>query len=159
MIELKNENELVLDEYIFENLINRSIKKERRDAMMTWTDDELMQIGDADELEIAVRRKNGTLRKPVIIWVVRVGDQLYIRSYMGAAGAWYRAVLASHHGHIRVGGLEKDVKLLEEPGSIINDQVDAAYRSKYQHSPYMAAMVTPEARVTTLKLVPRSSGA
>ena len=127
--------------------------------MMTWTDDELMRIGDADELEIAVCRRDGTLRKPVIIWVVRVGDQLYIRSYMGAAGAWYLAVLASHQAYIRAAGLEKDVKLLEEPVSIINDQVDAAYRSKYQHSPYMAAMVTPEVRATTLKLVPRSAGA
>ena len=127
--------------------------------MTAWADDELIKIGNAAELEIAVRRKNGTLRKPVIIWVVRVGDQLYIRSYMGAAGAWYLAVLASHQAYIRAAGLKKDVKLLEEPVSIINDQVDAAYRSKYQHSPYMAAMVTPEVRVTTLKLVPRSSGA
>ena len=107
-----------------------------------------------DELEISVRRRDGTFRKPVIIWVVRVGDQLYVRSYMGTAGAWYRAVLANHQGYIRAGGLEKDVNLLEEPDSIINDQVDAAYRGKYHHSPYMAVMVTSDVRATTLKLVP-----
>lgn len=44
------------------------------------TGDELVKIGSAEKLEIAPLRKDGTLRKPVIIWVVRVGDDLYIRS-------------------------------------------------------------------------------
>lgn len=127
--------------------------------MTAWTDDELIRIGNVDELELAVYRQDGTLRKRVIIWVVRVGDQLYVRSYMGAFAAWFRAVQVTHEGHIRAGGLEKEVKLLEEPDSITNDQVDAAYRSKYRRSPYMAAMVTPEVRATTLRLEPRSSGA
>ena len=127
--------------------------------MMKWTDDELIQIGNADELEIAVRRRDGTLRKPVTIWVVRVGDQLYVRSYMGRGGAWYRAALANHQGYIRAGGLEKDVNLIEEPDPAINEQVDAVYRSKYRRSAYMAAMVSSEVRATTLGLVPRSTGA
>jgi hypothetical protein len=78
---------------------------------------------------------------------------------MGAAGAWYRAVQATQQGYIRAGGLEKDVILAEQPDPLINDQVDAAYRSKYRHSPYMAAMVTAEVRATTLKLVPHSGSA
>ena len=41
--------------------------------MATWTNDELTQIGTANELEIETQRKDGTLRKPVTIWVVRVG--------------------------------------------------------------------------------------
>ena len=39
-----------------------------------WTSDELTKIGTAEELRIASLRRDGTLRKPVIIWVVRVGD-------------------------------------------------------------------------------------
>jgi len=38
----------------------------------TWTSDELSRIEAAPELEIAPRRRDGTLRKPVPIWVVRV---------------------------------------------------------------------------------------
>ena len=52
--------------------------------MTTWTNDELDQIGDADELRIAALRPDGTLRNPVTIWVVRRGDELYVRSYKGA---------------------------------------------------------------------------
>jgi hypothetical protein len=48
--------------------------------MSTWTRDELDRIGSAEELEIAAVRDDGTLRKPVTIWVTRHGDDLYVRS-------------------------------------------------------------------------------
>ena len=48
--------------------------------MTAWTSDELDKIGAADELELASLRRDGTLRKPVTVWVVRRGD-LYVRSY------------------------------------------------------------------------------
>ena len=51
--------------------------------MSTWTNDELDRIGGADELEIASLRRDGTLRNPVTIWVVRHGNDLYIRSVNG----------------------------------------------------------------------------
>ena len=92
------------------------------------------------------------------IWVVRVGDDLYVRSWRGRGGAWYRAAQARREGRIWVGGVEKDVTFVEESGPSINDQIDAAYRTKYRR--YSASlinyMVSPEARSTTLKLVPRS---
>jgi len=42
----------------------------------TWTSDELSRIEAADELEIAPRRRDGTLRKLVPIWAVRVADDV-----------------------------------------------------------------------------------
>ncbi len=59
--------------------------------MTPWTSDELDRIGGAEELQIAPRRPDGTLRTPVTIWVVRVSDDLYVRSYRGRSGAWFRA--------------------------------------------------------------------
>jgi hypothetical protein len=56
-----------------------------------WTAEELARIGAAEELEIAPRRRDGTLRRAVPIWVVRVGDDLYVRSWRGSHGAWFRA--------------------------------------------------------------------
>jgi len=124
--------------------------------MTTWTNDELSKIETAEELEIAPRRRDGTLRNPVTIWVVRVGDDLYVRSYRGRSGAWFRAAQTSHEGRIRAGGVEKDVTFVEETDSDINDQIDAAYRSKYGRYPqYVAPMVAAEVRSTTIKLIPR----
>lgn len=124
--------------------------------MSTWTNDELDEIGTAEELQIASLRRDGTLRNPVTIWVVRVGDALYVRSYRGHDGAWFRAAQVRHEGWIRAGGVDKEVTFVNESGRAINDQIDDAYRAKYGRYPqYVAPMVTAEARSTTLKLVPR----
>jgi hypothetical protein len=48
--------------------------------MTGWTSEELTRIGSATELQIASARGDGTLGKPRTIWVVRVGDDLYVRS-------------------------------------------------------------------------------
>ena len=127
--------------------------------MSVWTKDELNKIGTAEELQIAPQRRDGTLRKPVTIWVVRVDDDLYVRSYKGRSGAWFRAAQASHEGWIRAGGVEKDVTFVDETDSGINNQIDVAYRTKYGRYPeYVAPMVVAEVRSTTIKLVPRSTG-
>jgi hypothetical protein len=55
--------------------------------MTVWTSDELSNIGAAEELEIASLRSDGTLRKPVTIWVVRLGEDLYVRSVRGRTSA------------------------------------------------------------------------
>jgi hypothetical protein len=127
--------------------------------MTKWTSDELDKIGTVDELEIAPLRRNGTLRKPVTIWVVRLGDDLYVRSYRGRGGSWFRATQVRHEGRIRAGGVEKDVTFMEETDPGINDQIDAAYRTKYRRhgARFVNPMVAPEARATTIKLVPRST--
>jgi hypothetical protein len=39
--------------------------------MPAWTEDELARIGDAEELEVASLRRDGTLGSPRTIWVVR----------------------------------------------------------------------------------------
>ena len=124
--------------------------------MTAWTSDELNKIVRAEELVIATLRRDGTLRKPVIIWVVMVGDDLYVRCANGRTGAWFKGAQTRHAGCIRAGGVEKDVAFVEENSSDINDKVDAAYLEKYRRYPqYVAPMVTPEARVATIRLVPR----
>ena len=126
--------------------------------MTTWTSDELKKIGTAEELRIASLRADGTLRKPVIIWVVRLGDDLYVRSVNGRTSAWFRGVQPRHEGHIRAGGVELDVTFVEEADPGINDQIDAAYRTKYRR--YAASIINSinslTARAATIKLVPRA---
>jgi len=51
--------------------------------MTNWTSDELNKIGKAEELQIESLRSDGTLRNPVTIWVVRIHDDLYVRSVNG----------------------------------------------------------------------------
>jgi hypothetical protein len=126
--------------------------------MTAWTNDELSKIGAAEELQIAPLRGDGTLRKPVTIWVVRHGDDLYVRSVNGRTSSWFRGAQVRHEGHIQAGGVDKDVTFVDADPDI-NDQIDAAYRSKYRR--YAASLVdpvvSPQARAATIKLVPRAT--
>jgi hypothetical protein len=125
--------------------------------MTTWTKDELNKIGKAEELKIATLRHDDTLRNPVIIWVVHVGDDLYVRSVNGRTSVWFRSVQTRHEGHIRAGGVDKDVALVEESDANLKSQIDAAYATKYRR--YAASIIghinSSEARAATIKLVPR----
>ena len=124
--------------------------------MTTWTNDELNRVGKAEELQIESLRRDGTLRKPVIIWMVRVDDDIFIRCVNGRAGMWFRHAQTCHAGHIRAGGVEKDVSFVEVTDPGINERVDAAYRTKYARYPqYVAPLFKPESREATLKLLPR----
>jgi hypothetical protein len=126
--------------------------------MTAWTSDELNKIGRAEELDIAPLGRDGKLRIPVTISAVRLSDDLYIRPNKGRDGAWFRAVQARHEGRIRAGGVEKDVNFVEETDPGINDQIDAAYRTKYRRygARYIDPIMAAEARAATIKLLPRS---
>ena len=123
--------------------------------MTNWTSDELNKIGNAEELQIASLRRDDTLRKPVTIWVVRVGDDLYVRSVNGRGSSWFRGVQTRYEGHIRAGGVDKNVTFVEESDSDIHDQIDTAYTTKYRRYASIAkSMVTPAVRAATIKIVP-----
>jgi hypothetical protein len=125
--------------------------------MTGWTQEELARIGRADELHLASQRRDGSLRTPVTMWVVRDGDELYVRSMHGRSGAWFRGTQARHQGHVRSGGVDKDVNFIVDADLGLNDRIDAAYRSKYQRygANIVGGVVNPESRASTIRLVPR----
>jgi hypothetical protein len=128
--------------------------------MTAWTNDELTSIGTAEELQISSARRDGTLRDPRTIWVVRVGDDLYVRSMYGRGGGWFPGTQVRHQGHIRAGGVDaggvdRDV-IFADADADLNDEIDTAYRDKYRrYGPsIIGGVVNPEARAATIKLVP-----
>ena len=124
--------------------------------MTGWTVDELTKIGDADELKISSRRADGSLRPFVTIWVVRLGNELYVRSAHGHDNPWFRRALGSGVGGIRAGGVERDV-VFEVPGPEVDEDLHAAYHANYdRYGPRIVGpVVSPEAARSTLKLGPR----
>jgi hypothetical protein len=122
--------------------------------MASWTTDELAMMGDAEELGIAARRPDGTLRPYVTIWVVRVGDDLYVRAVNGRSNPWFRRAAAAGEGSIRAGGVEREVRF-EEPGPAVADDITTAYHAKYdRYGPsVVGTVVSPEAVDATLRLV------
>lgn len=124
--------------------------------MSGWTADELIRVGRADEVRIASRRADGSLRGYVTIWAVRDADDLYVRSAYGYDNPWFQRALHSGRGRIQAGGIERDVGFeVPEPGAA--PRVTAAYHAKYdRHGPaIVGTVVSPEAERATLRLVPR----
>jgi hypothetical protein len=123
--------------------------------MTTWTAEELTKIGGADELSLQSLRSDGPPRDPVIMWVVRHGDDLYVRAVKGRDG-WYRGTRTRREGHIRSAGIDKDVTFADADARL-NDAIDAGYRAKYRS--YSASIVghvtNAQARSATIQLVPR----
>jgi hypothetical protein len=77
--------------------------------MAGWTSDELERIRNAEELELASVRRDGTMRRPVTMWAVRHGDDVYVRSVNGRGSSWFRGAQVRHQARIHAGGIEKDV--------------------------------------------------
>ena len=120
---------------------------------MAWTENELAAVDAAQELTLASVRSDGTLRRPVTMWVVRAGDDLYVRSVNGREAAWFRGAQTRHQARIRAGGVEKDVNLVETDEG--GEPIDAAYQTKYaRYSTIVPSIVAAQARAATLKLVP-----
>src|SRR5712691_1055537 len=124
--------------------------------MTQWTSDQLDRVATAEEVQIASVRRDGVLSKPVTVWAVRHGDEIFVRSVRGRSAHWFRGTQVRHEGRIRAGGVQQDVTFVDADHNL-DDEVDAAYRAKYRRyaGSILNSVLTPEARSTTTKLVPR----
>jgi len=126
--------------------------------MAGWDQGELDRIGAAQELRLQSERRDGTLRDPVTMWVVRVGDGVYVASVGGREGGWFRGTQTRKQGRIHAGGLSKDVRDVrsEDADPSLHDAIEAAYRAKYAAYPdILKRSITPQLRAAILQLVPR----
>jgi hypothetical protein len=93
----------------------------------------------------------------VTIWSVTDGADIYVRPVNGPTSAWSRGRRVQHEGRVWAGAVERDVGF-EEADHALNDQIDAAYRTKNRR--YAASIIdrinSAQARATTARLVPRT---
>ena len=96
--------------------------------MARWSEAELDRIGGAEELQLASKRTDGSLRPYVTMWVIRAGNALYVRSAGGPDRPWYRRAKASGTGRIRADGFERDVTFADATLSA-HVAIDHAYHA------------------------------
>ena len=118
--------------------------------MSTWTPAELDLVDTTEEVRVAGLREDGSLRTPIIIWAVRVGETVYIRSVLGPDAGWYRGTLLRGRGRIEAGDLAKDVTFTRD--ALHDDAVDDAYWAKYGRGPDVVAITNELATSTTLRV-------
>lgn len=126
--------------------------------MNDWSKQELEKIASTDDLHIAPFRGDGTtLGTPTWIWSVVVNGGLYVRAYNGTSSRWYQAAQQQKAGRITAAGLTKDVAFEAVGDPALQDRIDAAYKAKYNSSPYLAPMIGTRARSATVKIMLRKS--
>lgn len=125
---------------------------------MSWTPEQLQQIDRSRQLEIASKRSDGTLRSWLPIWVVRVGEQVYVRTWYRRTTGWFGHVVNNQQARVRVPRLEIDVVVedIADADTDLRAAVDNAYKAKYAPlgGGSVGQMTTDSAAATTLRLSP-----
>jgi hypothetical protein len=121
-----------------------------------WSERGLAHIEAADEIIVMPDRVDHTPGPAEPIWVVRVGDELYVRSYRGSTAGWYRCARGNGNGRIRSVGQEFRVRFSELAAPDLRAQIDQAYRVKYGRCgrSLVTARTSDSAADTTLQLAP-----
>lgn len=123
--------------------------------MNTWTTEDVRAVSTPDEVRVAPHRSDGSLRTPTIIWVVAVGDRVFIRSANGPDAAWYRAALRSGTGQLISDDTTHVVGFTHSTDEEDLAAVDAAYRSKYRRYASIVDNLNQDSpRSATLEVTP-----
>ena len=120
---------------------------------MTFEESDLAAMAAAKEVDIETRSRAGKAHR-AIIWIVEHGGDVYVRSFRGPRGRWYREALADPDVAIHVDGRRVAAKALPatDPASV--EACSEGLRAKYPRSQSLRAMLVDEVLPTTLKLVP-----
>ncbi|HEY7970696.1 MAG TPA: nitroreductase/quinone reductase family protein [Candidatus Limnocylindrales bacterium] len=120
---------------------------------MSFAEDDLARIRDAEEVEIETQAPDGPVHR-AIIWIVVDGDDTFVRSVMGARGRWFREASANPAVAIHVDGRRIPATAIPatDPDSI--DRINDALTAKYTGIEGYDSMFAPENLATNLRLEP-----
>ena len=120
--------------------------------MASFDADTLRELRDAQEVEIRTEKHP---KSAVVIWVAVADDEVFVRSWRGASGRWYRDLAAGGPATLEFAGRRLSVQAIpaRDPAAIA--RASREYLTKYQPSPHAEEMVRPEILPTTLRLESR----
>lgn len=109
----------------------------------------------AESKEVTIETSDGDRSIGTIIWTAPHEDEIYIRSYLGDRGAWYRRVLANPDVVLSVGEVSVPMRVVPAGDAESIEAATQGFLAKYQPSKSRDAMVVDEVLHTTLRLEPR----
>lgn len=121
--------------------------------MTAWPKQELASIGRVDEIRVAGRRKNGSLRTLTPVWHVIVDGAPYVRSMYGLEGQWYKGIAHHFEGAIEWEGRPREVSFIRD--SSHDAEVDTAFFAKYGDGSPTRGITNATSKQATLRIEPR----
>jgi hypothetical protein len=100
----------------------------------------------------------GTEHRFIAVWVVMIGERVFVRSWNDKAGGWYRAFRTEGVGTIKVDNKEIGVRAKPVRAVKLLDLMDVAYAEKYNtkaNLKYVKGFSTAKRRACSLELTPR----
>ena len=119
--------------------------------MPSFDADTLRALRDVQEPRIRTDRHP---KSAVVIWVVVEGDDVFVRSWLGARGRWYKDLAAGGTATLEFAGHRLAVKAFpaHDPESVARTSREIL--RKYRSSSHAREMVRAEILPTTLRLEP-----
>lgn len=120
--------------------------------MADFDADTLQRLRDVRELKIRTGRHPKTA---VVIWIVVADDAVFVRSWLGDKGRWFRDLAAGGPATLEFAGGRLEVQAFTAGDAASIARASAEFLRKYQPSTHAQEMVRPEILATTLRLDPR----
>ena len=120
---------------------------------MTFPESDLAALSADEEIEIETRAEDGTVHRTIVWPLVRDGV-VYLRSYRGYAGRWYREALADPSVALHVDGRRLAARAVPAADDASIEACSQALRDKYRGSYSLAAMLAPAVLPTTVRVEP-----
>ena len=116
---------------------------------------QLARIDGALEVEIETWAATGAPSHRVIVWVVTADGEVYLRSFRGSSGRWYRELMATHEAVLHVAGTPIAVRAESAVTIEAIERCSRALERKYATDPALSSMLRADVLSTTVRLVPR----
>ncbi len=120
--------------------------------MAKFVAETLRELRDVDEVAIRTEKHP---RSAVVIWVVVADDEVFVRSWRGVEGRWYRDLAAGGPATLEFAGRSLAVQALPASDEDAVDRTSREFLRKYRRSTHAEEMVRSETLPTTLRLEPR----
>lgn len=119
--------------------------------MTTFDADTLRQLRDVQEPRIRTDRHPGSA---VVIWVMVDGHDVFVRSWLGVRGRWYKDLATGGTATLEFAGRRLAVRAIPSSDDASVERASRAILQKYRQSSHAQEMVRPEILPTTLRLEP-----
>ena len=120
---------------------------------MAWDKRTFRELATDREIDVVVPAPDRAAIRTTV-WPVAVDGEVYVRSWKGEAGRWYRRARRTGAGAVVTGTGRHEVRFVPVAGADLDAAIDREYLRKYRRSSYAAAMTRPPAAGTTLRLDP-----
>ena len=125
---------------------------------MTFEESDLDLLATTKEIRVETRSAAGEVHKTIVWPVVRDGV-VYLRSYRGPSGRWYREALADPEIALLFDRRRLPARAVPATDAASVEACSEALRDKYRRSYSLEAMLAPELLPTTLRIEPAQVGA